>query len=206
MRKLLIASNNAHKIEEYQQIFATLPFEVTYLDREGITLDPDETGVTFAENATIKAVAFAEASGLLTLADDSGLEVDALNKEPGVYSARYGQTAKHDHQGRYQLILEKLQTSNVADAARTARFRCVIAIADPTDPDVEKSVRLVDGSIEGMIASEPLGEHGFGYDPIFYIPAYNQTMAQLSPEMKNKISHRGVAAKAAVPVLEKILA
>jgi len=198
--KLLIASNNGGKIKEYRHIFAALPFEVTYLDHEGLILDPEETGTTFAENAIIKAKAFAEASGLLTLADDSGLEVDALDKEPGVYSARYGDTAKEDHEGRYQLVLTRLAALNLPDEARTARFRCVIAIATP-----EGEVQLAEGTVEGMIAQGPAGENGFGYDPIFFMPEFNQTMAQLDSATKNEISHRGRAARAVIPILRSLL-
>ncbi len=199
--KLLIASNNPHKLKEFRQIFADLPVEVTYLAREGITLDPAETGETFAENATIKAKAFAQASGLVTLADDSGLEVDALGGEPGVYSARYGGTAKEAHQERYQLVLDKLSALNLPDEARTARFRCVLAIATPAG-----EVRRVEGRVEGWIAHAPAGEGGFGYDPIFWLPDLQQTMAQLDAASKNKISHRGRAAQAAVPVLQSLFA
>ena len=200
MKKLFIASNNRHKIEEFSQIFAGLPLEVTYPQKEGIDLDPEETGQTFEENAIIKAKAFVEATGLLTLADDSGLEIDALNGEPGVYSARYGQTAKEDHVGRYQLILQELAALNLPDSARTARFRCVIAITTPAG-----QLELAEGTIEGIITHEPIGQNGFGYDPVFFIPEFNQTMAQLAPDAKNKISHRGRAAKAAIPLIEKLL-
>jgi len=198
--KLLIASNNAGKVREYGQIFAELPFEVTYLEQEGITLDPAETGQTFAENAIIKAQAFAQAGGLLTLADDSGLEVDALNGEPGVYSARYGQTAKDDHAGRYRIVLDKLAALKLTDQARTARFRCVIAIATPAG-----RIELAEGAVEGLIAQQPAGSFGFGYDPIFYLPEFAKTMAQLEPAAKNKISHRGRAARQAVPLLRQLL-
>ena len=196
--KLLIATNNRHKLREYRQIFASLPLDITSLAEEGITLEPAETGATFAENAAIKARAFARASGLLTLADDSGLEVDALGGEPGVFSARYGDTAREDHAGRYRLVLDKLAALGVPDAARTARFRCVIAIATP-----EGEVALAEGSVEGRIARAPAGTGGFGYDPIFWLPEYSCTMAQLDPEAKNAISHRGRAAQAAIPLLKK---
>lgn len=198
--KLLIASNNQHKLQEYQQIFANLRCEITFPKQEGLDLDPDETGITFEENATIKAKAFVEATGLLTIADDSGLEVDALNKEPGVYSARYGNIAKEDDMGRYQLVLEKLAALNLPLSARTARFRCVIAIASP-----KHGIQLASGSVEGLIAIAPAGENGFGYDPIFYLPDYKQTMAQLSAEEKNKISHRGRAAQAALTIVAQNL-
>jgi XTP/dITP diphosphohydrolase len=199
MMKLLLATNNKHKIREFEQIFAGLSFEITYPAREGLNLEPEETGSTFAENAIIKARAFAEASGLLTLADDSGLEVDALNGEPGVYSARYGGTAKDDHLGRCRLVLNKLAALDIPDEARTARFRCVIAIVSP-----EGKIELAEGIIEGRIAYAPVGENGFGYDPIFLVPELNQTTAQLSPVDKNKISHRAQAARAAIPLLQKL--
>jgi XTP/dITP diphosphohydrolase len=194
--KLLIGSNNHHKIGEFSQIFADLPVEITFLEKEGITLDPEETGRTFEENAILKAKAFAEVSGLVTLADDSGLEVDALNGEPGVYSARYGGKAKDDHAGRNRLVLAKLADLNLQDAARTARFRCVIAIASPSG-----EVQLAEGAVEGVIAHQAMGDGGFGYDPIFYLPEFGKTLAQLPAETKNKISHRGRAARATVPLL-----
>src|SRR5262245_59915090 len=129
MLKLLIATNNQNKVRELREILVDLPVGVTYLADEGITLDPEETGITFQENAILKAQAFAQASSLLTLADDSGLEVDALGGEPGVYSARYGGLSKDDHVGRCHLVLNKLAAKNVPWAERTARFRCVIALA-----------------------------------------------------------------------------
>lgn len=198
--KLLVATNNADKIREFEQLLAGLPFEVTYPAHEGLDLDPEETGLTFAENALIKARAFAHVSGLLTLADDSGLEVDALNREPGVYSARYGNTAKHDHAGRCRLVLDKLAALNLPEEARTARFRCVIAIVSP-----QGRTELTEGVFEGMIAHQPAGENGFGYDPIFFVPEMGMTSAQLAPEVKNQISHRGKAARAAVPVLQTFI-
>lgn len=196
--KLLIATNNQHKIKEYQQIFADIPFEVTTPRQEGLTLDPEETGLSFAENALIKARAFAKASGLLTLADDSGLEVDALNKAPGIYSARYGGTDKEAHQKRYQLVLEKLQALNAPDEARTARFKCAIAIVSP-----QGQAEVVEGTVEGQIASAPVGSNGFGYDPIFFLAEFGKTMAQLEDAEKHAISHRGRAAQAAIPVLKQ---
>ena len=198
MTRLLIATNNAHKLIEYQEIFADLPLTITSLANEGITLDPEETGVTFAENAILKANAFAHASGLPTLADDSGLEIDALNGEPGVYSARYGNTAKDDHVGRYQIVLNKL--NDVPWSQRTARFKCVIAISTPTEV-----IGTVEGTVEGIINFEPLGENGFGYDPVFFIPEFDKTMAQVSSAQKHSISHRGRAARAAIPLIGQVL-
>lgn len=198
--KLLIATNSPHKIEEYREILEMLPVVLTTPVEENISLYPKETGATFEENAIIKAQAFAQASGLLTLADDSGLEVDALAGEPGVYSARYGETARRDQVGRYRLVLKKLAARNVPWAERTARFRCVIAIATR-----EEVVGSAQGTIEGFIAYEPKGSHGFGYDPIFHVPEFDQTLAQLSSEEKHRISHRGRAARAAIPMLKPLL-
>ncbi|NJN99518.1 MAG: RdgB/HAM1 family non-canonical purine NTP pyrophosphatase [Anaerolineales bacterium] len=198
MLKLLIASNNHNKIKEYQEILADLPVAVTYLADEGITLDPEETGVTFEENAIIKAEAFAAASGLLTLADDSGLEIDALGGEPGVYSARYGGTAKNDHVARCHLVLDKLAAKNVPWEQRTARFRCVIALATP-----QQVIGTVEGTVEGIIDYELKGSNGFGYDPIFFVPELNLTLGEAPGVVKHQISHRGRAARAAAEVIER---
>lgn len=195
--KLLLATNNLHKIEELQAILAELPFELTHPAQEGLRLDPEETGTTFEENALIKANAFAQASGLLTLADDSGLEIDALNGEPGVYSARYGNTAKSDHAGRNQRVLHKL--ADVPWEQRTARFRCVMAICGP-----DKVRGTVDGTLEGLIAHAPKGQNGFGYDPIFFVPELGSTIAELESAEKHKISHRGRAGTAAAALLGRL--
>jgi XTP/dITP diphosphohydrolase len=198
--KLLIATNNSHKLEEYQEIFADLPLTITHPAAEGIELDPEETGTTFEENAIIKAKAFAQVSDLPTLADDSGLEVDALGGEPGVYSARYGQTDKNDHVGRYQLLLEKLAAKRVLWADRTARFRCVVALAAKG-----RLIGTAQGSVEGFISDEPRGSGGFGYDPVFFVPELNQTLAELTSAQKHSISHRGRAARAAIPLIEQLV-
>jgi XTP/dITP diphosphohydrolase len=200
MVKLLIATNNLHKIGEYQEILAELPVELTYPANEGLTLDPEETGTTFEENALIKARAFVEASGLPTLADDSGLEVDALGGEPGVYSARYGNTARYDQIGRYQLVLDKLTAKNLPWAERTARFRCVVAVARDGG-----TIDTVEGTVEGFIAYEPQGSGGFGYDPIFYVPEFDRTLAQMTSAEKHRISHRGRAARAALPLIKRLI-
>jgi XTP/dITP diphosphohydrolase len=200
MLKLLIATNNPNKVKEFAEILADLPLAVTYLADEGITLDPEETGATFRENAILKAQAFAQASGLLTLADDSGLEVDALGGEPGVYSARYGNTAKDDHVGRCHLVLDKLAAQNVPWPERTARFRCVIALATP-----ERLIETVEGTVEGLIDYELKGSNGFGYDPIFFVPELNQTLGQAPGAVKHQISHRGRAARAAAKVIERLV-
>jgi XTP/dITP diphosphohydrolase len=200
MKKLLIATNNPDKLREYQELLVGLPLEVTYPARQGLDLDPEETGSTFEENAIIKALAFARASGLLTWADDSGLEVDALGGQPGVYSARYGGTAKDDHAGRCRLVLDKLATQNIAWAERTARFRCVIALASP-----ERMLNVVHGAVEGLIAYEMQGVNGFGYDPIFYVPEFGQTLGQIESALKHTISHRGRAARAAVEIISRLI-
>lgn len=194
--KLLIATNNPGKIVEYQDIFANLSIRLTSPSNEGITLDPAETGITFEENAILKAKAFAEASSLLTLADDSGLEIDALGGAPGIYSARYGNTAKEDDEGRRQLVLERMKGVPWPD--RTARFRCVVALATK-----EGIVGTAEGTVEGFIAYEAKGQHGFGYDPIFYYPPFDRTLAQISAEQKHEVSHRGRAARAAISLIEK---
>jgi XTP/dITP diphosphohydrolase len=196
MVKLLIATNNPGKLREYQEILANLPVELVSPADAGLTLDPEETGSTFAENAIIKAQAFAQASGLLTLADDSGLEIDALNGEPGVYSARYGNTAKRDHEGRYRLVLEKLAT--IPSDQRTARFKCVVALAT-----AETVVGTAEGAVEGVITVAPKGDGGFGYDPIFFVSEFGRTMAQLTSDEKNSISHRSRAVHAAMPMIEQ---
>lgn len=196
--KLLIATHNPGKVREYRALLADLPLEVTYPGAEGITFEVDETGATFAENAILKARAYAEASGLLTWADDSGLEVDALGGEPGVYSARYGAPAARSDTDRVRYLLDKL--AGVPGSDRTARFRCVVALAT-----AEGDVRTVDGACEGRIGDEPHGEHGFGYDPVFLVADYDYavTLAELEPAIKNQISHRARASQKARLALEK---
>lgn len=200
-RKLLIATHNPGKVREYRALLADLPLEVTYLDAEGITVEVDETGETFAENALLKARAYAEMTGLLTWADDSGLEVDALGGEPGVWSARYGAPAARNDADRYRLLLTRL--AEVPDAERTARFHCVVALAWP-----DGRVQTVDGACEGRIAHAPRGDNGFGYDPVFLVAdtGYTQTMAELDSAHKNTISHRGRASQAAREALARLLA
>ncbi|MCX7706615.1 MAG: XTP/dITP diphosphatase [Anaerolineae bacterium] len=196
--KLLVATHNPGKAREYRELLAGLPLEVTYLDELGITLEVEETGSTFAENAILKATTYAQVSGLWTWADDSGLEVDALDGAPGVFSSRYAGPGASDVD-RYRKLLNAL--AGVPWDRRTARFRCTVALATP-----EGAVRTVEGVCEGVIAFGPVGEHGFGYDPVFYLPERGLTMAQLPPEVKNQISHRGRAARGAVAVLAEMLA
>jgi XTP/dITP diphosphohydrolase len=197
MIKLLVATNNPGKVREYEALLKGLPLTLTYPAQEGIDIEVEETGSTFAENARLKAMAYAGASDLLTLADDSGLEVDALGGEPGTRSARYaGQEASDED--RYRLLLSMLE--GVPWERRTARFRCVIAVARP-----QGEVRIAEGTCEGVIAFEPKGEHGFGYDPVFSMPEHGQTMAELEPEVKNRISHRARAAEGARRILQELL-
>jgi XTP/dITP diphosphohydrolase len=179
-----LGTSNAHKLAELRAILGDL----TLLSLGDVAPIPDvaETGATFAENAVLKATAYASASGLLALADDSGLEIDALGGEPGVYSARWaGEGTPYSE--RFRIILERM--AQTPPEQRTARFRCVIAIAGP-----DGLLATAEGVLEGMIAPEPQGAGGFGYDPIFYLPAYGKTVAELPAEVKNRISHRALAA------------
>ena len=194
MRDLLVATTNLHKLEEYRAIFSDLPYRLLSLRDIRLDMDVEETGSTFAENAELKARSYAQASGLLTLADDSGLEIDALGGAPGVFSARFaGEDTSYEE--RFHLILERLKGLPIEQ--RVARFRCAIVIAEPSG-----STRLVEGVIEGVIADAPRGERGFGYDPIFLVPEIGMTTAELTAEDKNRISHRGRAAQLARVLLE----
>ncbi len=196
--RLLVATTNRGKLAEYRQLLAGLRLELIDLSTAGISDEIPETGSTFAENAGIKASGYAQKSGLVTLADDSGLEVLALGGEPGVLSARYG-GAGLDDIARYRLVLTKLAA--VPTHERQARFVCVIAIATPGG-----TAQLVDGSIDGMVAFAPRGTQGFGYDPIFLLPDRGLTMAELPPEEKNRLSHRARASQKAYPLIEKLVA
>ncbi len=195
MTTLLIATTNPGKLREYAAIFGGLPLELRMLADLGITDDVEETGATFAANATLKAEYYAARSGMLTLADDSGLEVAALGGEPGVYSARYAGPGASDAD-RNALLLKKLDS--VPFHSRLARFVCVIALALPGGP-----IELVEGVLPGVIEFEPRGENGFGYDPLFYLVDENKTLAELPSERKNQISHRARAASAARAVLDR---
>jgi XTP/dITP diphosphohydrolase len=195
MRVLLVATTNQHKVEEYQTLLAGLPFELRSLPDVGLTLPVEETGTTFQQNAELKALTYARASGLLSLADDSGLEIDALHGEPGVYSARFlGEHTSYEE--RFRVILERMR--GLLPERRGARFQCVITIAEPSG-----YYRSVAGELAGQIASEPRGIYGFGYDPIFLVPELGKTCAELAPDEKNKISHRGRAAREARVLLEQ---
>jgi len=191
--RLLIATRNEGKKAEYAALLADPEIELLTLKDLGIEMEVEETGHTYAENALLKARAYAAASGMITLADDSGLEVDALGGEPGVRTARYGGEGLSDEE-RYLLLLEKLR--GVPPERRTARFRCVIALVHPDGREV-----LLEGTCEGRISEEPRGQEGFGYDPVFFLPELNCTMAELPAEAKNRISHRARAARQAREVL-----
>ena len=198
-RRLLVATHNKGKAREYAEILGDLGIAWLTLDEAGVSDDVAETEDTFRGNAVLKATAYAQQTGLLTLADDSGLEVDALGGRPGVLSARYGGpgTTAVD---RYQLLLAEL--AGVPTERRTARFHCVAALAAPDGA----LLGTADGVCEGGIALEPSGDGGFGYDPVFYLPQYGLTMAQLDAAEKNRISHRGRAAAAIAPQLHRALA
>jgi XTP/dITP diphosphohydrolase len=194
--KLLLATNNAGKVKEYRSLLQGIPFELVTPKEMGNTMDVAETGATYRENARLKACSLAAQSGLLTLADDSGIEVDALNGEPGVMSARYAGENASDAE-RIDHLLSELK--DVPKEKRTARFYCLIAIAQPNG-----TVQFCDGECKGTIAFKPSGERGFGYDPIFYLPEWGKTMAELPVEVKNQISHRGTAAQKAKLLLQKM--
>jgi XTP/dITP diphosphohydrolase len=194
--KLIFASNNAGKIREVKEIMRDYGKEVISLEEAGIHVDVEENGTTFEENALIKCRAIHQMTGAMVLADDSGLEIDYLNKEPGVYSARY---LGHDtpYEIKNQIILDRLKEAK--GDARSTRYVCAMAAVLP---DGREYTAL--GTIEGLIADKPEGNGGFGYDPIFLVPEYGKTMAQLTPEEKNAISHRGRALQAIRKVLEQV--
>jgi XTP/dITP diphosphohydrolase len=196
MVKLLLATNNQGKVREYRSLFQDLPYEVVTLAEQGITVEVEEAGNSLEENARLKATTLVAQSHMLTLADDSGLEVDALDGEPGPLSHRYAGEGASDAD-RVNYLLSRLK--DVPWAERTARFHCVIALALP-DGEVE----YCHGECPGIITLEPCGEQGFGYDPIFYLPQLGKTMAELSLEEKNRISHRGQAARNAYQVLARL--
>ncbi len=194
-RNLLVATGNPGKMREVSHILKGLPFQVLSLQDFGMSMTVEETGATFAENAVLKASAYCASAGMLTMADDSGLVVDALNGRPGVLSARYGGEGLTDPQ-RVELLLRELE--GVPWEKRTARFRCVIALTWPGG-----QVETVEGVVEGVIQYEPEGCNGFGYDPIFHLPERGCTTAQLSTSDKNCISHRGQAVRKAADFLMK---
>lgn len=188
MKKLIFATGNAGKMKEIRMILADMGYEILSMKEEGIDPEIIEDGTTFEENAVIKAKAVAALTDAIVLADDSGLEIDALNKEPGIYSARYMGEDTSYHVKNNNLI-ERLE--GVPEERRTARFVCAIAAVLP-----DGKVLVTTGTIEGRIGYEEKGENGFGYDPIFYVPEYGCTSAELTEEQKNEISHRGKALRA----------
>ena len=186
--KVVLASKNRHKLVEISKITEKFDMELVLQSELGVDIDVEETGTTFEENSFLKAEAVMKATGLPALADDSGIVVDALNGEPGVYSARYGFDESLDDWGRLELLLKN--TEHVPDGQRQAQFVCVITMVTPDGKTIQAR-----GEIHGELTREPRGENGFGYDPIFYYPPLGMTTAELSPEVKNSVSHRGNALK-----------
>ena len=185
MDKLIFATGNEGKMKEIRMILGDLDYEILSMKEAGISADIVEDGKTFEENAEIKARAISRLANCLVLADDSGLEVDYMDKQPGIYSARWmGEDTSYDVKNNK--IIENL--TGVPDEKRTARFVCAVAAAFPDGRVITKR-----GEVEGIIGYEQRGENGFGYDPIFFLPEYGKTTAELSPEEKNEISHRGRA-------------
>ncbi len=184
MDRLIIASKNKGKIEEIKEILKELPFEVISMKDAGFDIEVEETGKTFSENALLKAQSLFYCTDEMVIADDSGLEIDYLNGAPGIYTARFA----GEHTSQREKNLKILQLLNgVEDSLRTARFVCSIAFVS------KERCFTVEGSVEGIIAKEPAGDAGFGYDPIFFVPEYQDTFAGLPAEIKNKISHRARA-------------
>ena len=194
-KKLLLATSNQGKLREYKSLLQGIPYEIVTLAEQGITTEVDEIGGSLEENARLKATTLANESKLLSLADDSGLEVDALGGEPGPFSRRHAGEDATDAD-RIDRLLARLK--DVPEDKRTACFRCVIAIAAP-----DGTIETCSGECRGVITTEPRGYNGFGYDPVFYIPELGKTMAELSPEEKNRISHRARAAEKARELLMK---
>ena len=193
--KLLIATRNPGKLKELAELLGEVPFRLVSLDEVGIEEEVDETGSTLEDNARLKATAYARASGMLTLADDSGLEVEALGGEPGPLSSRYAGANATDGQ-RIAFLLQKL--NNIPERLWSARFRCVIAVVSPGSPP-----ETYPGVCHGKIVRTARGDQGFGYDPVFFIPELGKTMAELPADEKNRISHRSMAARKAAIALSR---
>ena len=186
--KVVLASKNKHKLEEISQITRKFDMELVLQSELGMDIDVEETGTTFEENSFLKAEAVMKATGLPALADDSGIAVDALNGEPGIYSARYGFDPTLDDWGRLLLLLKN--TEHVPDGKRQAQFVCVITLVTPEGQTIQAR-----GEVHGELLRAPAGENGFGYDPIFYYPPFGKTLAQATAEEKNQVSHRANALK-----------
>lgn len=197
LHTLLVATHNRGKVKEIAELLLEIEVQWLSLQDIGLASEVEETGSTFAENAILKATAYAQATGLLTLADDSGLEVDALGGLPGVRTARFGGPGLSPQQ-RYEYLLT--QMAGIPMERRSARFHCVVALATS-----ERLVGVADGVCEGRIADAASGDAGFGYDPVFYLPEQGMTMAQLSSAEKQLISHRGRAVRAILPTLRQFL-
>ena len=195
MKRMIFATGNENKMKEIREILGALPLEILSMKEAGISADIVEDGKTFEENALIKARAICKLAGEMVLADDSGLEIDYLNKEPGIYSARYmGEDTSYHIKNKS--LIDRLE--GVPDEKRTARFVCAIAAVFPDGKEL-----VVRGTVEGIIGYEEKGENGFGYDPIFYLPERGCTTAELPPEEKNSISHRGNALRLMKDLLER---
>ncbi|MEI3398554.1 MAG: XTP/dITP diphosphatase [Blautia stercoris] len=195
MKRMIFATGNENKMKEIREILGALPLEILSMKEAGVSADIVEDGKTFEENALIKARAICKLAGEMVLADDSGLEIDYLNKEPGIYSARYmGEDTSYHIKNKS--LIDRLE--GVPDEKRTARFVCAIAAVFPDGKEL-----VVRGTVEGIIGYEEKGENGFGYDPIFYLPERGCTTAELSPEEKNSISHRGNALRLMNELLER---
>ena len=195
MKKIVLASSNPGKVREINQLLADLDLQVQPQSEYGVE-DAEETGLTFVENAILKARNAAQHTGLPAIADDSGIEVDALNGAPGIYSARFAGAGASDQDN-----LEKLLTDmqGIAEAGRSARFQCLLVyLRHATDP----TPLICQGTWEGRILAEPRGEHGFGYDPVFYVPTHDCSSAELPPQVKNALSHRGQALRKLVSALQ----
>lgn len=204
MSKLLLATNNRGKLVEIQALLRALNFEATLVTpaQIGLTIKVEEDGDTYAENAARKAVAFARSSGLLTLADDSGLEVDALSGLPGIHSARFAPQPGATDADRRAYLLERLQG---LPRPWTAHFHCTVALVRPEGPAWENKIQFIEGICPGEIIPEERGQNGFGYDPVFLLPELSLTMAELTMEEKNRLSHRARAIRAAKPILLEFL-
>lgn len=195
MKRMIFATGNENKMKEIREILGALPLEILSMKEAGVSADILEDGKTFEENALIKARAICKLAGEMVLADDSGLEIDYLNKEPGIYSARYmGEDTSYHIKNKS--LIDRLE--GVPDEKRTARFVCAIAAVFPDGKEL-----VVRGTVEGIIGYEEKGENGFGYDPIFYLPERGCTTAELPPEEKNSISHRGNALRLMKDLLER---
>lgn len=188
MMKVVLASKNRHKLEEIRQITRLFDMELVLQSDLGVDIDVEETGMTFEENSFLKANAVMLATGLPALADDSGIAVEALNGAPGIYSARYGFDPTLDDRGRLQLLLKNME--NVPEGKRQAKFVCVITLVTPAGETIQAR-----GEFPGILLRQPQGENGFGYDPIFYYPTMGKSAAEMTPQEKNRVSHRANALK-----------